>query len=159
MRRCSYEGGLAFGGGFPVLVGALGPKMVRLGATEADGVVLNWLTPEHAAQTLRSARADAGPGRRPLTVLYVRLSPPAVAHAEARSYDRLGNYHRHFLAQGLTSPEAVVACACLPADDPAAVRERLAAYAEADLDVVCLYPHGFDGDDRDRVLAAVAPAR
>ena len=29
---------------------ALGPRMVELGAREADGLILNWLTPEHAAR-------------------------------------------------------------------------------------------------------------
>src|SRR5690606_2411335 len=32
--------------GVRVVVGALGPKMRRLAVTEADGAVLNWLTPE-----------------------------------------------------------------------------------------------------------------
>ncbi|MDH4146352.1 MAG: LLM class flavin-dependent oxidoreductase, partial [Acidimicrobiia bacterium] len=67
--------GLAFGGGFPVVVGALGPKMVALGAAEGDGVVLNWLTPEHAARTVAevaAAAAAGGPDHHALSVLYVR---------------------------------------------------------------------------------------
>jgi probable F420-dependent oxidoreductase len=46
----------------PVLIAALRPAMLRLGATEADGVVLNWLSPddvrtarEHAARPARVA--------------------------------------------------------------------------------------------------------
>jgi alkanesulfonate monooxygenase SsuD/methylene tetrahydromethanopterin reductase-like flavin-dependent oxidoreductase (luciferase family) len=66
------------------------------------------------------------------------------------------NYHKHFVAQGLTTPDDIVRGTCVPATDPAAVRERLAAYAEAGVDVVCLYPHGFDETERERVLAAVA---
>jgi hypothetical protein len=88
-------------------------------------------------------------------VLYVRISPPAAAHADAVSYDALANYHHHFVAQGLTTPEQIVAGTCLPSDDPAAARDRLAAYAEAGIDVVCLYPHGFDEAERSRVLASV----
>ena len=62
MRRYSRGGGLGFGAGFPVLVGALGPKMVALGATDADGVVLNWLTPEHARRDRRAGPSGC-PGR------------------------------------------------------------------------------------------------
>ena len=59
LRRRSTDG-VAFGGGWPVLLGALGPRMLRLGATTADGLVLNWLTPEHAALSVRTIRADSG---------------------------------------------------------------------------------------------------
>lgn len=155
MGRCSAGEGLPFGAGFPVLIGALGPKMLALGASDADGVVLNWLTPEHARTTVAHVRDAATGDRTPLTVLYVRISPPEAALADARSYDALANYHQHFVAQGLHTPDDIVAGTCLPADDPGAVRDRLAAYAEAGVDVVCLYPHGFAEADRQRVLAAV----
>lgn len=153
MRRCSNGEGLPFGTGFPILVGALGPRMTALGASEGDGVVLNWLTPEHAGQAVRHVRTAAG-GGEPTTVLYVRMSPPEVVHQDAMSYDALANYHRHFVGQGLHSPDAIVAGTCLPADDAGAVRDRLAAYAEAGIDVLCLYPHGFDEREREKVLAA-----
>lgn len=145
----------AFGAGFPILVGALGPKMTSLGAAEADGVLLNWLTPQHAAETVRQVRAAAPPGRTAKTVLYVRISPAAAVRQDAVNYDQLANYHRHFEMQGLASPEDIVAGTCLPADDPAAVRDRLAAYDESGIDVLCLYPHGFDEAERCRVLEAV----
>ena len=68
--------GVTFGQGFPVLVGALGPKMVEMGAARSDGLVLNWLTPEHAQETVALAReVGRANGRTPYTVLYVRLSP------------------------------------------------------------------------------------
>jgi alkanesulfonate monooxygenase SsuD/methylene tetrahydromethanopterin reductase-like flavin-dependent oxidoreductase (luciferase family) len=35
--------------GATVLVGALGPKMCRVAGEAADGVLLNWLTPQQAA--------------------------------------------------------------------------------------------------------------
>jgi alkanesulfonate monooxygenase SsuD/methylene tetrahydromethanopterin reductase-like flavin-dependent oxidoreductase (luciferase family) len=150
-------GGLQFGGGFPVLVGALGERMVHLGAAEADGVVLNWLTPEHAAATVKRVRdAAAGSGRRGLAVLYVRLSPAAAVEADAVNYDALSNYHQHFVSQGLTSPGAIVAGTCLSAEDLGAARERIDAYAEAGIDVLCLYPHGFDEIERARMLTALS---
>ena len=153
MRRYA-EGGLAFGGGFPILVGALRPRMVALGASEADGVVLNWLTPEHARGTVAAVRQAAG-GSTATTVLYVRVSPAEAVRADAVSYDALANYHQHFVDQGLTSPEAIIAGTCLPADDPAAARDRLAQYADAGIDVLCLYPHGFAEAERERVLGSL----
>lgn len=158
MRRCSIGGGLSFGGGFPVLVGALGPKMVALGATDADGVVLNWLTPDTAASTVAIVRDASGPTARPTTVLYVRLSPDAAVKADAVNYDMLANYHQHFVSQGLTTADDIVAGTCLPAQDPGAARDRLAAYADAGIDVLCLYPHGFAEAEREQVLGAVIDA-
>ncbi|MCU1504355.1 MAG: hypothetical protein JWM12_3709, partial [Ilumatobacteraceae bacterium] len=155
MRRCAQDGDLAFGAGFPILIGALGPKMVALGVTEADGVVLNWLTPEHARATVERVRAEAPADRRPTTVLYVRMSPPDAARSDAANYDALANYHRHFVSQGLTDVDAIVAGACLPSDDIRAARARIAAYADAGIDVLCVYPHGFEEAERERVLAAV----
>jgi alkanesulfonate monooxygenase SsuD/methylene tetrahydromethanopterin reductase-like flavin-dependent oxidoreductase (luciferase family) len=149
--------GLQFGGGFPVLVGALGERMVHLGAAEADGVVLNWLTPEQAAITVKRAREAAGAtGRRGLCVLYVRLSPAEAVERDAVNYDALANYHRHFVGQGLTTPSAIVSGTCLPAEDLDAARARIDAYAEAGIDVLCLYPHGFDEVERARLLTALA---
>lgn len=152
MRRFSRGGDLAFGSGFPVLVGALGPRMVELGATGADGVVLNWLTPEHARDTVERVRAHAAGAT---TVLYVRMSPPDAAHTDAVNYDALDNYHRHFVAQGLLDPTAIVAGTCLSSDDVGAARERIAAYADAGVDVLCVYPHGFEEAERERALAAL----
>lgn len=150
--------GMAFGGGWPVLVGALGPKMVELGATDADGVVLNWLTPDGAAETVAAVSAAAtGVGRSGRSVLYVRVMPDELALLDAHNYDALANYHRHFVGQGLDTPEAIVAGTCLPASDLGRAREQLARYADAGLDLVCLYPHGWSEADRSRILTELAP--
>src|SRR5690606_20654936 len=146
-----------FGEGYPVVVGALGPRMVELGCAEADGVVLNWLTPEHAATTVAAARAaGAAAGRSPFVVLYVRLARPEALLADAVAYDQMRNYHQHFANQGLARAEDVVAATCLRWDDPAQSREQLARYAEAGVDLVCLYPHGLDTEEREKALAALA---
>jgi len=148
--------GVEFGKGFPVVVGALGPKMVELGAAKSDGVVLNWLTPQHAAETVQVAReAGSGTGRTPLTVLYVRLSPYEALHTDAVNYDAMANYHHHFVRQGLTTPEEIIAGTCFDAADVGAARERLAAYAEAGIDLVCLYPHGLERAEYESALAAL----
>jgi alkanesulfonate monooxygenase SsuD/methylene tetrahydromethanopterin reductase-like flavin-dependent oxidoreductase (luciferase family) len=159
LARRSDEG-MAFGRGFPTLVGALGPRMVRLGAAEADGVVLNWLTPAHAKATVDEARAAAAGrvDREPLVVLYVRISPGAAARADAIAYDSLAHYHQHFVAQGLDTPEAIMAGACLAGDDPARARDRIAEYAAAGIDLLCLYPHGFDEGERELLLERLAGA-
>ena len=94
--------GVTFGHGFPVLVGALGPKMVELGAARSDGLVLNWLTPQHAQETVALAHEiGRANGRTPYTVLYVRLSPYDALHTDAVNYDAMANYHQHFQRQGL----------------------------------------------------------
>ena len=146
--------GVTFGQGFPVLVGALGPKMVELGAARSDGLVLNWLTPQHAQETVTLAReVGRANGRTPYTVLYVRLSPYDALHTDAVNYDAMANYHQHFQRQGLTNPEDVVAGTCLQSDDVGQARDKLAAWAEAGIDLVCVYPHGLDQHQYESALA------
>ncbi len=147
--------GLLFGSGWPIVVGALGPKMMALGAAHADGVVLNWLTPEHAGVSVNEVREAAGPDRSPRTVLYVRISPADAVRTDAANYQALGNYHQHFRNQGLDGAEEIVAGTCLPAEDPARVRDRIDEYRESGLDLLCLYAHGFDEPDRLRLLEAI----
>jgi alkanesulfonate monooxygenase SsuD/methylene tetrahydromethanopterin reductase-like flavin-dependent oxidoreductase (luciferase family) len=155
--RALAEHPTAFGAGAPVLVGALGPRMVELGCREADGVVLNWLAPEHATATVAAARAAAADaGRSALVVLYVRLARPEALAADAVAYDQMRNYHQHFRGQGLDTPEAVVAGTCLRWDDPGRGREQLARYEAAGVDLVCLYPHGLDEGEREAALAGLA---
>ena len=146
--------GVTFGQGFPVLVGALGPKMVELGAARSDGLVLNWLTPQHAQETVALAHEiGRANGRTPHTVLYVRLSPYDALHTDAVNYDAMANYHQHFQRQGLTSPEDVVAGTCLQSDDIGHARQQLAAWAEAGIDLVCVYPHGLNQSEYESALA------
>ena len=61
----------------PVYLAALGPQMLRLAGETADGVLLNWATPERiAASRARvdegAARAGRDPGTVPLT-MYIRV--------------------------------------------------------------------------------------
>jgi 5,10-methylenetetrahydromethanopterin reductase len=61
----------------PVYLAALGPQMLRLAGEVADGVLLNWATPEHIALSRTrvdegAARAGRGPGEVPLT-MYIRV--------------------------------------------------------------------------------------
>ena len=140
--------GMASGGGWPVLIAALGPRMVQLGAEEADGLILNWLTPEHAASSVRRVHERAPAGSSPRIALYLRLMTAGAARDDAVRYDAMANYHRNFVAQGLTTPDDVVARATLPRDDLGAARARLDHYRAAGIDTVCIYPLSFDTDDR-----------
>jgi alkanesulfonate monooxygenase SsuD/methylene tetrahydromethanopterin reductase-like flavin-dependent oxidoreductase (luciferase family) len=61
----------------PVYLAALGPQMLRLGGETADGVLLNWATPERIAFSRAetdagSARAGRTPGSVPLS-MYIRV--------------------------------------------------------------------------------------
>ncbi|HEX3715212.1 MAG TPA: LLM class flavin-dependent oxidoreductase [Trebonia sp.] len=61
----------------PVYLAALGPQMLRLAGETADGVLLNWATPERIAFSREqvdagAARAGRAPGAVPLT-MYIRV--------------------------------------------------------------------------------------
>jgi alkanesulfonate monooxygenase SsuD/methylene tetrahydromethanopterin reductase-like flavin-dependent oxidoreductase (luciferase family) len=61
----------------PVYLAALGPQMLRLAGETADGVLLNWATPERIAVSRQqvdagAARAGREPGSVPLT-MYIRV--------------------------------------------------------------------------------------
>jgi alkanesulfonate monooxygenase SsuD/methylene tetrahydromethanopterin reductase-like flavin-dependent oxidoreductase (luciferase family) len=146
---------LAFGSPFPVLLAALGPRMVELGATHADGVVLNWLTPEHARATVRAVHTAAKDKSRPRTVLYLRLMPREAARHDAVNYDALDNYHRHFENQGLHTAEDIVQGTTLPLEDTGAARARIAEYRESGLDLLCIYPHDLPEKEREEALSAL----
>ncbi len=140
--------GMVHGGGWAVLIAALGPRMVQLGAEEADGLLLNWLTPESAASSVRRVREAAPAGSSPRIALYLRLMTAGVALDDAVRYDAMANYHRNFVAQGITTPDDVVAATTLPRDDLGAARARLDQYRASGIGTVCIYPVSFDPDDR-----------
>lgn len=61
----------------PVYLAALGPQMLRLAGETADGVLLNWATPERIADSRKrvdegAARAGREPGTVPMT-MYIRV--------------------------------------------------------------------------------------
>lgn len=147
---------LSFGSSFPILVGALGPRMVTLGAAAGDGVVLNWLTPQTTRSTLSLVKDAAPVSTTALSVLYIRIGHVDTMRTDAVNYDRMVNYHQHFVAQGLDTPEAIVASTCLDMDDLGAVRAAIDAYADTGLGVLCLYPHGLSPAERASLLTAVA---
>jgi alkanesulfonate monooxygenase SsuD/methylene tetrahydromethanopterin reductase-like flavin-dependent oxidoreductase (luciferase family) len=94
-----------------IVVGALGPRMRRLAAERADGVLFNWLTPAAAAEASADARADAG-ARAVRTVLYVRtIADPAARPAlerEAARYESVPSYAANFARLGARAMEATL---------------------------------------------------
>jgi len=143
--------------GSAVAVGALGPRMRRLAAEEADGVVLNWLTPGAAreqtdAHHARSRAAGRDGGR---VALYVRTAFDEAAlgrlEAEAARYGSYPAYAANFERLGFGPADTVIR--------PGALRARLAQYLAAVDEVVlrAIVP-GDDAGDYVRFAEGVAEA-
>jgi alkanesulfonate monooxygenase SsuD/methylene tetrahydromethanopterin reductase-like flavin-dependent oxidoreductase (luciferase family) len=114
----------------PIVVGALGPRMRRLAAEQADGVLLNWLTPAAGGVTADELRRDAD-GRPVRSTLYVRAIADEAARPELEReiarYESVPAYVANFERLGFRPAEATITEA-----------ERLADYVDADLDEIVL---------------------
>ncbi len=162
------ELGLPLSAPVPIWVAALGPKAVRLAGQIADGVILNWCTPDRVAEARDAIRGAAGEaGRDPDSVtiaVYVRASFSGRADegllAAAGQYASYPAYARQFEAMGVEpSPEAVVNAVCLRGD-PDRARERLDAYRQAGADLPVVYPVLAAGEGREtavEVLRTLSP--
>jgi alkanesulfonate monooxygenase SsuD/methylene tetrahydromethanopterin reductase-like flavin-dependent oxidoreductase (luciferase family) len=116
-----------------IVVAAMGPKMCELAGSEADGVFVNWMTPEKAAWARERVHEGAHQaGREPPPVFgYVRVAvgPDAAERLlkEESFYRGLHEgYIRHF--ESLEMKPGTVGIA---ATDPSAVASELAPYEEA----------------------------
>ena len=152
--------------GIPVYLAALGPRMTELAGEAADGVLLNWCTPERVREA-RDQVSDGArrAGRDPTDVaiaVYVRacLNPPGPAAEEAlqvaaAQYAAMPVYRRQCEAMGLGDearaaakawetgdsslvPDELVRALCVQGDSQEA-RRRLGEYA-AHADEVVVYP-------------------
>jgi alkanesulfonate monooxygenase SsuD/methylene tetrahydromethanopterin reductase-like flavin-dependent oxidoreductase (luciferase family) len=88
-----------------VYVGALGPRMCRLGGEVADGLLLSWLTPDAARDTAEVVRqgADAAGRAMPHLATYLRGALPAAEHRLRQEADRYASfpvYTAHFARIG-----------------------------------------------------------
>lgn len=94
-----------------IVVGALGPKMRRMAARSADGVLFNWLTPAAAADAMTDLRRD-GAGRELRGVLYVRTAMTedarAALRAESDRYSRYPAYAANFERIGASAIETTI---------------------------------------------------
>jgi len=147
----------------PIWIAALGPKATRLAGEIADGVILNWCTPDRVAEArdaIRAAAAEAGrdPGSVTISV-YVRAAFSDRADeallAAAAEYASYPAYARQFEAMGVEpSPGAVVDAVCLRGDRDAA-RERLDAYRRAGADLPVVYPALAPGEGPEASIAVL----
>jgi 5,10-methylenetetrahydromethanopterin reductase len=171
--------GLDPDGTVPIWISALGPKSVRLAGEVADGVLLNWCTPERVAEARDSVREAAERrGRDPEAITiaaYLRGSPgpggSVALRRAAGEYATYPTYARQFRAMGLGGeanaaaeahregrpqdvPEGLVRAVCLP-EDPRAAADRLRAYREAGADLPVVYPVAVDGSAPASVLTSI----
>jgi F420-dependent oxidoreductase-like protein len=102
------------GAGFPVLVAALGPRMLKLAGTVADGTVL-WMTgprtvAEHIAPTITAAAAEAGRERPrivcalPISVTDDRAATVERANQIFKIYGQLPSYRAMLDREGAAGP-------------------------------------------------------
>jgi alkanesulfonate monooxygenase SsuD/methylene tetrahydromethanopterin reductase-like flavin-dependent oxidoreductase (luciferase family) len=102
--------------GRPVVVGALRTNMRKLVAEQADGVLLNWLTPDAAASRraeMREVRQQAGNDAPFMTAAFVRVAIGAGSierlRHEASKYESFPSYKKHFAEMGVGAFETAVA--------------------------------------------------
>ncbi len=166
----------------PIWISALGPRAVRLAGRLADGVLLNWCSPERVEEARASVRRAAGEaGRDPDAVtiaVYVRASvgvDPGASLAALREafgeYASYASYARQFAGMGMGDeaeaaaaafraghpediPESLVRRICLLGDAGDA-RTRLLAYGEAGADLPVVYPALLAGDDGASLLTTL----
>lgn len=136
----------------PIHLAALGPRMTQLAGAVADGVILNWCTPERvAAAREQIARGAERAGRDPAGVTVVTFVRACLAHDEghaaaaleaaAAQYAAMPTYARQFATMGLEdAPPRAIADAVTVRGERGPALERLGAYAEAGADVVAVYP-------------------
>lgn len=158
--------GEAQAGEWPVVLAALGPRMLELAAEMTRGAVPYNVTPEHTAR----ASAILGPDRWLIVEQKVCLETDAaaardLARLELARYLGLENYRRCWLSIGFSEADlehggsdrfldAMVAWG-----DEQAIERRLAEHFDAGATHVCIQPVHPAGDleAAKRTLAALAP--
>jgi 5,10-methylenetetrahydromethanopterin reductase len=151
----------------PVWLGALGDRMVRLAGEVADGVILNWCTPERVASArkdLDQAAERAGRDPAAITVsVYLRAclgvsegAALAALRGPTGQYASISHYQRQLERMGLGEEGRAAAAAFgsgRPEDVPESLVRTLAvvggrleaiersrAFREAGADLVLWYP-------------------
>lgn len=163
----AYLEGLARDGGddLPVVVAALGPKMLALSAEISRGAAPYNVTPEHTAR----AAAILGPNRilaveQKVTIETDPIKARELGRKELARYMVLPNYRNNWLRIGFSEADLAnggsdrfIDAMCLWGDAET-VKKGLRAHFAAGATHVCLQPVHADGDfaARDRMLAALA---
>ncbi|MBR0934366.1 TIGR03620 family F420-dependent LLM class oxidoreductase [Bradyrhizobium jicamae] len=149
----------------PVMVAALGPKMLALSAAKSRGAVPYNVTPQHT----REAAAVLGPSKwlaveQKVTIETDPAKARALGRKELSRYMVLPNYRNNWLRLGFTEAELAdggsdrFIDAMVLWGDADTIKRGLHAHFEAGATHVCLQPVHADGDfaARDRMLAALA---
>jgi alkanesulfonate monooxygenase SsuD/methylene tetrahydromethanopterin reductase-like flavin-dependent oxidoreductase (luciferase family) len=124
--------------GVRLVLAAMGPKMTAFAGAEWDGVFLNWMTPEFAAQARERVEQGAREAGRdaPPVFGYVRTAVGAgaeerLAKDESFYRDLHQGYRSHFDRQG--APEGTVGVA---AENAGVAQQELSRYRALDTVVV-----------------------
>ena len=157
--------GLPAGEEAPVMVAALGPKMLALSAEKSLGAVPYNVTPKHTAK----AAAILGPKKALAVEQKVTLETDpvrarALGRKELARYMVLPNYRNNWLREGFSEAELSDGGSDRFIDsmvlwgDAATIKKGLRAHFEAGATHVCLQPVHDDRDfaARDRMLTALA---
>jgi probable F420-dependent oxidoreductase len=149
----------------PVVLAALGPKMLALSAARTRGAVPYNVTPKHTAEAARIL----GPNKwlaveQKVTIETDPAKARALGRKELARYMVLPNYRNNWLREGFSEAELADGGSDRFIDsmmlwgDAAAIKKGLRAHFEAGATHVCLQPVHADGDfaGRDRMLAALA---
>ena len=136
----------------PIWLAALGPKMMETAGRIADGVLLNWCSPERVAEARVRIRAGAeAAGRDPDSIpiaVYIRscvgqeeqLAEAALGDA-AREYLAIPHYRAAFESAGFdVSKSLEVARATCILGDAASANVQLTAFRDAGADLPVIYP-------------------
>ncbi|MFN2542993.1 MAG: LLM class flavin-dependent oxidoreductase [Actinomycetota bacterium] len=142
----------------PIWLAALGDGMLRLSGEIADGVLLNWCTPERVAAARRLVDETArDAGRELITVaVYVRacIEPDqgralAALRPQAAQYASIPHYRHQLEAMGLgaaaeaaasgADPDDLVRALCILGGSAAAAA-RVREYEDAGADLTIVYP-------------------
>ncbi len=132
----------------PIYVAALGPQMCRLAGEVADGVLLNWATPEYAAEAVAEVRAGAEragrDGQAVDVACYIRAAAgedrAAVAESlalETARYVALDFYRRMFDRSGFARETAAVVAAL-----PKGIGAAAAQVSDRMLEAIALFGDG-----------------
>jgi alkanesulfonate monooxygenase SsuD/methylene tetrahydromethanopterin reductase-like flavin-dependent oxidoreductase (luciferase family) len=140
-----------------LVVAALGPQMCRLAGEIADGVLLNWLTPEHARLSAEWVRAGAAAARRPPPKLfaYVRVALGSAAcdrlADEGARYAAIPAYAAHFARMAVKPVQTAIA-----APSPDAIPVALAQWQGAVDELVLRAITGADTVEENLALLRAA---
>ena len=140
-----------------LVVAALGPKMCALAGEIADGVLLNWVTPDYARRSADVVRAAASKAGRPAPKVfaYVRLAMGAAAAAklqeEGERYAAIPAYGANFARIGVKPAETGIV-----GDTPQAVAKALAHWRGAVDEVVLRAITATDTVDENLALVRAA---